>query len=134
MRRSIPDIDTIACSNGVLAHSQILRKSNASYWHGCLISTERHETGLTLTCLEARVFLVDDVNAALTADHAVVPVTGHQRFERVLDLHVTVPVGSSFYFKLNERPRRSYFHSISGKLHQLSALNFQQSTLLDYID
>ena len=47
--------------------------------------------GLTLACLEARVFLVDDEHTAFTADHAVVAMAVHQRFERVLDLHVTVP-------------------------------------------
>lgn len=44
-----------------------------------------------LTSFETRVLLVDDVYTTLTAHHAVVAVAGHQRFERVLDLHDTVP-------------------------------------------
>ncbi len=44
-----------------------------------------------LACFETRVFLVDDVDTAFPANHAVVAVAGHERFERIFDLHVTVP-------------------------------------------
>jgi hypothetical protein len=40
-----------------------------------------------LACLEARVQLVDDVDAALATNQAVFAVTGLQGLERILDLH-----------------------------------------------
>ena len=54
-------------------------------------NARKQPTSLALASLEARVLLVDDVNAALTANHAVFAMAGHKRFERVLDLHCTVP-------------------------------------------
>src|SRR5690606_33237632 len=44
-----------------------------------------------LAGLEARSGLVDDVDAALAANHAVVAVTALERLERVLDLHRSSP-------------------------------------------
>src|SRR5690606_37896320 len=44
-----------------------------------------------LAGLEARRGLVDDVDAALAANHAVVAVTALERLERVLDLHRSSP-------------------------------------------
>jgi hypothetical protein len=44
-----------------------------------------------LTGLEARVLLVDDVDAALAANKAVLAVTSLERLERILDLHFSDP-------------------------------------------
>jgi hypothetical protein len=44
-----------------------------------------------LTSLEARVLLVDDVDAALAANQAVIAMTGLKRFKRILDFHFTGP-------------------------------------------
>jgi hypothetical protein len=44
-----------------------------------------------LTSLEARVRLVDDVDAALATNQTVFAVTGLQRLERILDLHFPDP-------------------------------------------
>jgi hypothetical protein len=44
-----------------------------------------------LTSLEARVLLIDDVDAALAANQAVIAMTGLKRFKRILDFHFTGP-------------------------------------------
>jgi hypothetical protein len=44
-----------------------------------------------LTGLEARVQLVDDVNAALAANQTVLAVTALERLERIFDLHFSDP-------------------------------------------
>jgi len=44
-----------------------------------------------LASLEARVHLVDDVNAALAANQTVVAVACLERFKRILDLHYSDP-------------------------------------------
>src|SRR5690606_14432283 len=41
----------------------------------------------TLAGLHALVGFVDDIDAATTANQLVVPVTGHERLERVADFH-----------------------------------------------
>lgn len=46
---------------------------------------------LALAGLEALVHLVDDVNAAATADELVRAVASHQRLQRVPDLHLSNP-------------------------------------------
>ena len=43
---------------------------------------------LALTCLEARICLVDDIDAALATDKLVIAVTLHQTFERIADFHI----------------------------------------------
>ena len=45
------------------------------------------QNGSALTGLEARVQLVDDVDAALATNQTVFAVTGLQGLERILDLH-----------------------------------------------
>jgi hypothetical protein len=52
-----------------------------------------------LTSLEAWVQLVDDVYTALTKNQAVFAVTSLKRFERVLDLHVTGPQFSGYFYR-----------------------------------
>lgn len=47
---------------------------------------------LALARLETLLRLVDDVGAAATTDHAVIPVTVLERLERVADLHDRLPV------------------------------------------
>lgn len=47
---------------------------------------------LALAGFKALLRLVDDVCAAATTDHAVVPVTVFERLERVADLHDRLPV------------------------------------------
>ena len=42
---------------------------------------------LALTCLKTTLCFVDHVNAALTTNHATVPVARLERAERVFDLH-----------------------------------------------
>jgi hypothetical protein len=44
--------------------------------------------GLALTGLEARVCLVDDVDAALATDQLVVAMALHQTLEGIADFHV----------------------------------------------
>ena len=51
-------------------------------------------TGLALTRLHARVLLVDDVDAPLAADDAVVAIALHQVFQRIDDFH-----GVALYLK-----------------------------------
>jgi len=51
-------------------------------------SNAKSEIRLALTSLEARSSLIDDVNAALTANELAVTMTGLERLERILDLHV----------------------------------------------
>jgi len=51
----------------------------------------RSRSQSALTSLEARVLLVDDVDAALAANQAVIAMTGLKRFKRILDLHFTGP-------------------------------------------
>lgn len=45
-----------------------------------------------LTCLEARVLLVDHINTATTTYYTVCAVTSLQGLERVLDFHGTISV------------------------------------------
>ena len=45
-----------------------------------------------LASLETRVLLVDDVYTALAAHQTVLAVTGLERLERILDLHVFDPL------------------------------------------
>jgi hypothetical protein len=45
-----------------------------------------------LTRLEARIGLVDDVNAALATDNTVVAMAATQRLQRIADLHGLTPV------------------------------------------
>ena len=47
---------------------------------------------LALAGFKALLRLVDDVRAAATTDHAVVPVTVFERLERVANLHDRLPV------------------------------------------
>lgn len=51
----------------------------------------RSRSQSALTSLEARVLLVDDVDAALAANQAVIAMTGLKRFKRILDFHFTGP-------------------------------------------
>jgi hypothetical protein len=55
------------------------------------VIANRSGTQSALTSLEARVLLVDDVDAALAANQAVIAMTGLKRFKRILDLHFTGP-------------------------------------------
>lgn len=95
MRRSIQRFDTSLCAEieRRLFHPVAISLSDCKYddlgAHYCSAQQPR----LTLARFKTRVFLVDDVNTALTTDHAVVPMTGHQRFKRVFDLHGTAPRG-----------------------------------------
>jgi hypothetical protein len=47
--------------------------------------------GSALTGLEARVQLVNDVDATLAANQTVFAVTGLQRLKRIFDLHFSDP-------------------------------------------
>ncbi len=51
-------------------------------------SNAKSEIRLALTSLKARSSLIDDVNAALAANELAVTMTGLERLERILDLHV----------------------------------------------
>ena len=42
---------------------------------------------LALTRLETTVGLVDDISAAATTDHAIIPVTVFERLQAIADLH-----------------------------------------------
>jgi len=55
------------------------------------VIANRSGTQSALTSLEARVLLVDDVDAALAANQAVIAMTGLKRFKRILDFHFTGP-------------------------------------------
>lgn len=44
-----------------------------------------------LTCFEARIGLIDDVDTSTATDQTIGTVTGLQRFDRVLDFHGTGP-------------------------------------------
>jgi hypothetical protein len=50
-------------------------------------SDKAAKKALALTRLEAGVFLVNDIDAALAANHAAVTVTGLQGFKRINDFH-----------------------------------------------
>jgi hypothetical protein len=56
------------------------------------IQTDNTLTFSALTGLETRILLVDDVYPALAAHQTVFPVTGLERLERILDLHVFDPL------------------------------------------
>ena len=47
----------------------------------------KNAKGLTLACLETTVGLVDDISAAATTDHAIIPVTVFERLQAIADLH-----------------------------------------------
>jgi hypothetical protein len=51
--------------------------------------TVTRQQNSALARLETRGSLVDDINATLAANQAVVAVTGFQRLERIFDLHDT---------------------------------------------
>jgi hypothetical protein len=46
---------------------------------------------LALPSFESPLRLIDDVNAALAADNAIVAVAAAQRFQRVTNLHGNIP-------------------------------------------
>jgi hypothetical protein len=46
---------------------------------------------LTLTCLEARLGLVDDISPATATNHAVIAVTTLEGLERINDFHRIYP-------------------------------------------
>ena len=60
-------------------------------WRGASQDRMPDRRKSALTSLEARVLLVDDVDASLAANQTVVAVTSLQRFERILDLHWSGP-------------------------------------------
>ena len=70
-------------------------------------------SALALASFEATLRLVDDVNAAATTDHAVVAVTLHQRFQRVLDLHNHKPLLATFAtHRLPQTNRRALLRAL----------------------
>ncbi len=57
---------------------------------GCRAEAQPQE--LALACLKTLLRLVNDIGAAATTDHAVIPVAVLERLERVADLHDRLPV------------------------------------------
>jgi hypothetical protein len=49
----------------------------------------RNQLRLALTSFKARSGFVDDVYAALTTNQLAIAMTAFERFQRILDLHVT---------------------------------------------
>ena len=91
------------CRNDVLIAISLLESSQSAP-HSCPPNATRPAVScgpcrsqisgakrLALAGLEALVHLVDDVNAAATADELVRAVASHQRLQRVADLHLTNP-------------------------------------------
>lgn len=61
-----------------------------------------------LTRLEARIHLVDDIDAALAANQTVGAVAAFQAFQRVLDFHRSIPfLAELFVFRASPNRKSS---------------------------
>ncbi len=65
---------------------------NVKGYHAKLIPSRHRQPQSALASLEAGVRLVDDVDAALTANEPVVAMAQAQRTQGVLDLHDSSPI------------------------------------------
>src|SRR5690606_8813307 len=76
---------------GLPQHSSVIKQTRPASPAGLVKILFHGWSRLALAGLEALVHLVDDVNAAATADELIRAVASHQRLQRVADLQPLSP-------------------------------------------